>query len=318
VREGFAVRGLVRDSGRAGQLRASGVEVVTGDLKDGESLRQALAGIDLVFHAGAATRGDWQEYEQSTIQGTERLLDLSLTAGVRRFVHISSVAVYQAFGLARNAVIDENCPLEPLARKVGPYAHSKLEAEKKVFQYSRRGLPVVVLRPGLIYGPGGRVLFPHLGFPVREKLFLIIGDGGNLLPFTFLENTIDAILLAAVSDQAIGQAYNIVDGQEITVKEYLHRYMTATGSRYRVLPAPLPLLRYGIKMAEGLGNAGIMARGGPTVYGFCSKYQSLRYSSAKIRQELKWRPLVNLEGGLEKTFAWYLREGREGKREAGQ
>jgi nucleoside-diphosphate-sugar epimerase len=306
--EGFAVRALVRDKSRARHLKADGVEVVAGDLKDRESLRPAVEGMELVIHAGAATRGGWREYEQSTIEGTERILDLCLAASVRKFVHISSLAVYQVFGRESNMMIDESCPLEPLAKMVGPYTHSKVEAEKKVLQYSRRGLSTVIVRPGLIYGPRGRVLFPHLGFPVKKKLFITIGDGRTLLPFTFLENTIDAILLAATSDQASGQAYNIVDEQEITVNDYLLRFMAATGSRYRVLPAPLPLILFGVKMAEKLSKAGILAKSGPTVYGFSSKYKSLRYSSAKIRKELDWRPLITLEGGLEKTFAWYRRE----------
>jgi 2-alkyl-3-oxoalkanoate reductase len=308
--EGFAVRALVRDPARAHHLEAEGVEVVAGDLKNGESLRPAVEGIDTVFHAGAATRGDWQEYEQSTIEGTERILALSQAAGVRKFIHISSVAVYRAFGLAPNAIIDESFPLEPLARQVGPYAHSKVEAEKKVLRYAKQGLPVVIVRPGLIYGPRSRVLFPHLGFPVKGKLFITIGSGRNLLPFTYIENTIDAILLAAAGDEGAGQAYNIVDEQEITVQDYLGRFMAATGARYRVVTAPLPLILGAVKMAEGLGR--VLAKPGPTVYGFSSKYTSLRYSSAKIARELGWRPRVDLEEGLAKTFAWYMSGSRNG------
>jgi 2-alkyl-3-oxoalkanoate reductase len=307
ARDGFRVRALVRNRDRAAHLAADGVDVVIGDLKDRGSLQPAVEGVDLVFHAGAATRGDWREYEESTIAGTEHILELSQAAGVRKFVYVSSVSVYQVFGFERNAVIDENSPLESRPAKVGPYTYSKVEAEKKVLQYAQRGLPVSIIRPGLIYGPRGRVLFPHLGFPVKGRLFIIVGDGATTMPLTYIDNTIDAFLLAAASDQAVGRIYNVVDEQEITVADYLKRFMAATGTSFRVVRAPLSLIMNGIKMAERLKKAGFPATM-PTVYGFSSKYNGLRYDSAKIRNELSWSPRVALEEGLEKTFSWYRNE----------
>jgi 2-alkyl-3-oxoalkanoate reductase len=306
VHNASEVRALTRKTSRTDHLPKENVTLFYGDLKDKESLRRAIEGVDIVYHAGAAKRGSWEEFEASTIRGTEWMLELSLAAGVSRFVHISSLAVYQMNHLERNAVIDESCPMEPAPEKVGPYAHAKVEAEKLAFQFYNKGLPLVVVRPGLIYGPRGIVLFPHIGYAFKNRLFVIVGDGSNLLPLTYVDNTVEAIILAAQSEDAVGKAYTIVDEAEITQKKYLQRYLAATKVDLIVVSIPFPLLLGGVGLIEQLRKVGVLKqRATPSTYGLASKYKSVHFKVSRAKEELNWKPKVSLEEGLRKTFEWY-------------
>jgi 2-alkyl-3-oxoalkanoate reductase len=316
VREGHRVRVLARRMNRLEHLPRN-VEIAYGDLRDRVSLSRAMEGIEFVYHAGAAMGGGFEEFEESTIRGTKWMLELSLAAGVKRFIHISSLTVYEMSGWKRNSVIDESCPYPKDPRKVGPYAFSKVEAERLVSDYQSRGLPTVIVRPGIIYGPRGKVMFPHIGYNLPGNFFMLVGRGSNLLPLTYIDNTVDAILIAAENDRAVGQAFTIVDDEiEITQKQYLKRYLEATGDRWRVLPVPIGFILLPVSVLELAGKIGLVkGKHLPSRYSMAVKYCSLRYSSSKARKELNWQPKVGLEEGLRRTFGWYVR-GEEVEPEA--
>jgi nucleoside-diphosphate-sugar epimerase len=299
---GDAVRVLYRGTGGGSRLQTTKIEIARGDLKDRESLRKAIAGVDVVCHVAAAMSGSWREYTETTIQGTEWMLKLSQEAGVKRFVHISSITVYRTWNCGKEAVIDETCPWDPEPERLGPYAYSKIEAEKYAFQYLRQGLPVVVIRPGIIYGPGGRVIHPNVGYFMTKRLFLLVGTGDNPLPLTYVDNTVDGILLAISNDKAVGQAYNLVDGAAITQKEFLYRYRSAVDDRFATLSLPLPILLTGAIFARQLKRLG-MTSIVTTAYGLRAQYAKVRFDAAKARRELGWQPRITLEEGLRRTFA---------------
>lgn len=305
MHHGDQVRILARTAAKAETWRSKGVDVVYGDLADPTSLSSAVQEIDIVYHLGAAMGGGWDKYEEITVKGTQRMLEASLAAGVKRFVHISSLAVYQVYGLKRNAMVDETRPCDPMPEKVGPYSRSKVETEKLVLQFYGQGLPVTIVRPGLIYGPNGRVMFPHIGQFLKNKLFLLIGQGKNLLPFTYVENTVEAIRLAGVNEAAIGQIYQVVDDGEITQREYLKKFMVATEAQCPTLPIPFFLLVLAGFLADRLKSFGLLKTSTFSQYGVVSKYKSLRFDASKAKTDLQWAPKIGLDEGLSRTFAWY-------------
>jgi nucleoside-diphosphate-sugar epimerase len=301
VRQGDEVRALVRNTSKTNQLLQYGVDIVYGDLKDSETLQRAIEGMDIVYHAGAATSGSWQEYEESTIKGTERLLELSMQAGVKRFVHISSVVVYQVYGLAENTLVDENYPLEKAPENVGPYTYSKVEAEKLVLRFHQKGLPAVIVRPGLIYGCRD-IILPSIGYFLRDWLFVMIGKGDNWLPLTYIENTVDAILLAGSKKEALGQAYNIVDDDAITQRDYLRRFKSITCRKFLTVPVPFSLLLFLITLVEQARRLGLLNKATrPSKYGLVSKWNTLRFDASKAKKDLNWQPKVSFEEGS-RTF----------------
>ena len=270
-------------------------------MKDRDSLRRSVAGVDTVYHAAAAMRGPWQEFEETTIRGTEWMLDLSRKAGVGRFVHISSVTIYRTSGLPAGANIDETCPWDPEPERRGPYVHAKIEAERHAFRYMQEGFPVVVIRPGIIYGPGGRVMHPNVGYFLMKRMFLSVGKGDNPLPLTYVDNTVDGILLAASAQNAVGKAYNLVDGAAITQKEFLDRYRASVKDRFVTLSVPLPLLLLMAELARCLKKIGLPFIAS-TSYGFSAQYANIRLDASKAWRELGWKPRISLEEGLRRTF----------------
>jgi 2-alkyl-3-oxoalkanoate reductase len=319
--EGMAVTALVRPRSRIAHLPLDRITLVCGDLRDIESLRRAVKGVDLIVHAGAATRGEREEHEQSTVVGTRNVLEAGLEANVRRFVHISSLAVYGAIEPDRDVPIDEELPGDPDPERVGPYAWAKSEAEKHARDFHERGLPTVILRPGLIYGPRQHcrpVLPPHVGYHVPGfggRLFMMIGDGGNLLPLTYIDNVLDAVVLAARSEVAAGKTYNIVDEEPVTQRQYLSRCIEMGGGPQVVVPVPISVLLCAAAIAERVhrlgcffkgaaSNGGAAANGGPpTAYRLKHKFRSIRASALKARAQLGWSPRIGFEEGVRRMFS---------------
>ncbi|MEX0729684.1 MAG: NAD-dependent epimerase/dehydratase family protein [Aquisalimonadaceae bacterium] len=306
LQHGHRVRALVRrDSNAVEHVRGLGCEIAHGDLLDEASLRAAIAGTEVVYHLGAALTGTWQHIEAVTVRGTERMLRLSLEAEVDRFVHISSLAVYRMADIPENAIIDESRPLEPDPQRVGFYCRSKVEAERLVFDYHRRGLPVVVVRPGLVYGPRGNVFWPNIGY-LKNRICILPGSGDAFLPLTHVDNVVDAILLAGRAAGVVGKAYHIADGNGMTKTQYLRRYLAATGARARVVEMPLPLLSSPAAASELLAGLGFRVPF-PNRYALKSKYRGIRCDTSRAQWAMGWKPRVSLDEGLERTFAWYNR-----------
>jgi 2-alkyl-3-oxoalkanoate reductase len=297
VREGHEVTVLARQHSDTAHLPGT-VRVLRGDLDDARTCLGLMDGIDVVFHLGAATRGSWPEMERTTVEGTERLLLAALGAGVRRFVHVSSVVVYQLGGLANNTPLDESALLELRPREVGPYARSKIEAEKLVRAYQQQGLPTVILRPGLIFGPRGRDFWPNIGV-LKGRLCLLAGRGDDLLPLVHVEDVVHALMLAAITPEAVGRAYHVADPEGISKRVYLDLLGAARGRKLLVLPLPVGLLSALMRLAGGLQRVGLLRHKSlPGGYGLRCKYRGLRFDCARAIAELGWRPRQSLDQRL--------------------
>ncbi|HVM98085.1 MAG TPA: NAD-dependent epimerase/dehydratase family protein, partial [Candidatus Acidoferrales bacterium] len=151
--QGHNVRAFVRP-GRA--LPWSDVEPAFGDLAEPKSIDAAVNGVNFVVHAGARveTTGKWEEFAEANIRGTKRVIRAAMEAGVQRVVHISSLSVYD---VPRDGVtITEDSAYERETNARGHYSRSKLAADRLALWEAAHGAPVVVLRPGLLYGPGKR------------------------------------------------------------------------------------------------------------------------------------------------------------------
>src|SRR3954447_2971301 len=160
LKRGFRVRALVRETSDTRWLDAWGDEKVPGDLEDVDALRRGVDGVDWVFNC-AAKVGDWgtlDEFRRLNVEAFGHLLEAAVDARVERFVHVSSLGVYEGrdhFGT------DETVP--PAAESLDAYTRSKVEAEELALHYyEAKGLPISIVRPGFIYGPRDRTVLPKL------------------------------------------------------------------------------------------------------------------------------------------------------------
>lgn len=299
-RAGVDVVALVRDRSRASPELEARVGLVSGDVRSLEDVRAAVRGCSVVFHCAALTTNGapWSQHHETNVVGTENVLRAAREAGVRRVVHASSVAVYGLAPGNRDGSLDEAAPYgTPDAW--AHYMRAKIEADRLARRYAREeDLDVVVLRLGVLYGPGGG-RSPGKGLARVGPVRLVMGGGRNAMPYTHVDNAVDAMLLAAVSGEAAGKAYNVVDEPQRTVREAIRLADGSDGRRPVVLGVPTMPLTLGAALLEW--RARRKGQGTPprlTRYVVRSATRDLRYDTRRIREELGWRPRVGLEEGL--------------------
>jgi nucleoside-diphosphate-sugar epimerase len=297
LREGIEVRALVRP-GRSGC--DVGGELCEGDICEEASVAAAVHGVDWVVHAAAKveTAGTWEAFAEANVRGTRRVIRAAHGAGVRRIVHISSLSVY---AVPRHGVtITEESPYESEADARGPYSRSKLAADRIAFFEAERGAPVVVLRPGLLYGPGRR---PPLA---RQSVQgagcqLILATPGYTLPLSYVDNVADAVLLAATCADGVGKAFTIVD-ENVPQREYAAMYRNASGENWWPVFLPVGAIKVAARVLEA--GLGVIGKRSPVTYHQLRRAtDSAWYDRSRAESVLGWRPAVSVREGLNRTFA---------------
>jgi predicted dehydrogenase/nucleoside-diphosphate-sugar epimerase len=305
--KGKAVRALVRpNSFHLGRLKEMDVEILEGDLADPAVPLKAVEGIQTVYHAGSPMGGGWDEFKSAAVEATDRLIKVSLAAGVERFVQFSSLNVYDLLSAGKGAVIEEDWPLQKTGRITGPYAWAKIECEKMALRaYAEHGLGASIVRPGMVIGPKGRVFFPHLGYNFQDRTFVIIGGGRIELAITYVENTVEGVILAGTKPEAIGNIYNLVDDGTLTARQYIELFMETSKVPAKIVNMPYAAI-YGITMLyEAVSGLGLIKAGATSRDQLRWKQAMVSFANAKAKAELGWQPLVPLEEGLKRTFRWY-------------
>ena len=226
-----------------------GVEKVPGDLEDTESLRRGVAGADWVFNC-AAKVGDWgtlAEFRRLNVAALRLLLDAACDARVERFVHVSSLGVYA--GRDHHGT-DETVP--PAASSLDAYTRSKTEAEALVLKYHKeRSLPAAIVRPGFIYGERDRTVLPKLLMNLRRGTFAYFGSGEQALNCIYVKNLVHGIFLAAENPAALGEFFNLTDGEPVSKIRFVSRVAELAGLRPPTRHIPLGLARLLATVVEG-------------------------------------------------------------------
>jgi nucleoside-diphosphate-sugar epimerase len=275
------------------------IEVMPLNLLARGSLAPALQGVDAVIHAAAGTKGGVADMYMNSVIGTRNLLEALSGSAVRRVLLVSSFSVYRTVDLPEDDVLTESSPLETVGVEKGGYAYTKVQQEHLFREYqSRLGFDSVIVRPGVIYGPGGGAMSSRVGISALG-LFAALGRS-NLLPLNHVDNCADAIAHAA-SHAPGDSVFNLVDDDLPTCSQYLSGYRRRV-KKLRVLPLPYALL---MQAAKWLTN--YSARSGGqlpavlTPYVVRSMYRPLRYSNQAIKA-LGWSPIVKTEQGLAEFF----------------
>ena len=296
----WTVSVLARHVARARKLPAS-VALIRGELDDDGTVRDALREIEVLFHLAAATAGPWETHRRITVEGTRRVLALAREAGVRRFVLVSSIAVYDKRGLTPGMIVDESAPLLPAAASAGAYARGKLEAERLAREASSAGLEVVIVRPGLVYGEK-RLSFNHLG-----ELFgsgrIAYGRPSLLLPLVEARSCAHALVELAKSPRAAGRTYHVVDAHDTTRRDYLGALERLTGHRQRVVYLPTWPVAAVCGTLGALGRLAKLPQAADWSAGkVLTRAVELRYDTAALERDTDWRPQRALEPGLARAL----------------
>jgi nucleoside-diphosphate-sugar epimerase len=283
------------------QKRNATVEVTGGSLTSPQAAAKLLDGVDVVYHVAAALKGQPADMFANTVVSSKNLLEGILLQGRPiKVVLVSSFSVYGAGDLPPGAVVDESTPLEPRPEKRDLYGQCKLRQEQLFWEYHRgKGIPLTVLRPGVIYGPRGSALSSRIGLKM-PGIFLFMG-GDNLLPLTYVENCAEAIVYAGRHAPGKGEVYNVLDDDLMSCREFFRRY-TREVEPLRSVTLPYPLLKAASSLVERYHH---YSRGQLpailTPYKVAAIWKGTTFDNQKLKA-LGWRPTISTEEGLRRTF----------------
>ncbi len=276
------------------------IQLLYGDLGDPDAVDRAVQGIDLVFHLGATMRGGLAEFTSGTVWGTRNIVDACERHGVRKLVYVSSMTVLHNAGHLPDAPVTEKFPYEPFAARRGLYSQTKLEAERTVLQAAEENrIHAVVLRPGQIYGPGAGKAPPAGAITIGGR-WVVVGSGAHYVPLVYIENVVDALMLAAQQDLPNGAIYQLVDPEGIRQKEYVN-WVRRSGRRVRVSYVPAWLLK-----CAGLGILALsktLRRPAPfSPYRVDSITPLWPCDCTAAHTQLGWTPRFSIQEGMAITF----------------
>jgi len=298
--EGATVRVLARPSPRADDLESSGAQVVRGHLGDSEVTARAVKGADVVFHIAAKVNppGTKNDFFETNSFGTECVLRVSLESDVGMVIYLSSLSVY---GLVRSGErIDESTGYDPAPQFRDYYAQSKIAADALAVSFAERtGLPVVILRPGLIYGPGRPLPLGLLGFSVG-RTNVVFGKPSLRVPLNYTENLLDAMQLVSKLPNRGLRQYNIVDDDEQTLGQY-HAILSES-QRKRTVYFPSWPLRAGLPLAETVMRIlPLEPSARASLRQVRRAMQDRWYITRQIREETGWAPKVAIRDAVRRT-----------------
>jgi nucleoside-diphosphate-sugar epimerase len=317
---GFAnLRCFVRPSSHLGRLQkvlgkfdaGRNVELVTGDLLSREDCRKAAEGISIIYHLAAGMEKSFAGAFMNSALTTRNLMDAFLRYGQpKRFVNVSSFAVYSTLSLNRGELLDESCPLEDAPQeRFDAYGFGKLKQEELVKEYGKKyKLPYVILRPGYVFGPGKTELNGRVG--VGTFGFLIQVNGSNFLPLTFVDNCAEAIILAGLKANVDGEIFNVVDDELLTGLQFLKAYKKRVKS-FRSIRIPYfagywlcSLWEKYSKWSKGQLPPAFNRRR------CAAEWKGNRYSNQKLKHRLGWKPRVPMEQAMETFLAQFESNGQ--------
>jgi predicted dehydrogenase/nucleoside-diphosphate-sugar epimerase len=302
LREGNRVRIFVRRPPEPEFMKDSNVEVFLGDLGDPTAVDLAVAGTEIVYHLGAAMKGSAHDHERATVCGTQNIVDSVLRRDGQRLVYISSLSCLDAASSRRGTVVREDWPVEPSPTKRGAYTQAKTAAEKIVRDAVRdRHLRAVLLRPGRVFGPGMSLLTPEVARRVGS-VFVVLGDGTRELSLVYVEDVIDAIILAAETSKFDGRVFHIVDRTQITQNQVVRNYIAKNAKTAKVIHVPVAIV-YSLALGfEVLSR--VLNRPAPlSIYRVKSALARMQFDSTRAENELGWQPRIGVACGLEETMA---------------
>lgn len=303
----YEVRAMVRPIEDASYLRTlREVEVVNGDLTDAVSLRWAVQGVQRVFNVAAKT-GPWgleDVYRAVNVQGVANLIHAAIDAGVQRVVHTSSITVY---GHHLRGIVTED---HPYHAEDNPYSRSKIAGEKLITNLVRdAGAPVVIVRPGWMYGPRDSASFGRFVSLVESGKGFLIGSGENIVPVVYVRDAAQGLIKASeAGDEVIGRAYTLAGDRQVTQAEYLNTIADALDVPHIVRRVPFSALYASGRAAELVWQTLGRRKATPppvTTYGVTLLGRDQQFSIERARRELAYAPEFDVKRGVAEGVRWY-------------
>ena len=301
------IRCLARPTSNLGRLKheidsrgaADRVEILMRSLLSRDDCSEIGRGVPLIYHLAVAGTKAFSDAFLNSVVTTRNLLDAAIEGKrLRRFVNVSSFAVYTNRGKPKWRLLDETCPVETHpGTRAEAYCYAKVKQDELVVNYGKRfGVPYVIVRPGSVYGPGKDFISGRVGVD-SFGLYLHFG-GSNPIPFTHVDNCAEAIVLAGLKAGIEGEVFNVVDDNLPTSRRYLRLYKNNVRSFKSVyIPHALSYLFCWLWEEYARWSHDQL----PPVFTrreWAATWKKTGFSNHKIKDLLGWKPLVPTGEGL--------------------
>ncbi|MGH8195791.1 MAG: NAD-dependent epimerase/dehydratase family protein [Woeseiaceae bacterium] len=286
------------------ELREWGATVVIGSVTDRDVLQRCMPGVDVVQHVAAAFREmnvDDAYYRKVNVEGTRNVLEIALANGVKKVIYFSTCGVH---GNVDHPPAAEDAPIQP----ADYYQRTKYEAEPIVREFVHKGLKCLIIRPAAIYGPGDPERFWMIFKRVAGGTFPIFGSGKTLYHPLYIDNLVDASILAMQSERGDGEAYLIADEEYVEIETLVREIAHVLNVDLKVPHFPvMPLVVTGHILEKVCKPFGIV----PPIFPRRVDWyrQNRAFDISKAKRDLGYNPQVPLREGLRRTAAWYKENG---------
>jgi nucleoside-diphosphate-sugar epimerase len=288
---------------------AASVELIHGNLLSIDHCNMATKGVTVIFHVAAGMEKTFPGCFMNSALTTKTLLDASLqSTTLKRFVNVSSFAVYSNWNIARRGLLDEGCEIETqFMKRFDAYCFGKTKQDEIVMEYGRQyKIPYVIVRPGVIYGPQARAAIHSRVGIGTFGVFLHIG-GSNRIPLTYIDNCADAIVLAGIKNGVDGEVFNVVDDDLPTSRQFLRMYKEKVKS-FKSLFVPYRAFYLFCYLWEKYSAWSF----GQLPMAFnrrkcAAEWKGNCYSNQKLKELLAWKPKMPTSAGLIRHFEYFRR-----------
>lgn len=300
---GANVRVLVRRPNRDRRIKdLRNITQVVGDITDAESVMQAVVGCDFAVHV-AVSYGTLAEQRAVNVEGTRNVARACAQNGVKRLVHISSLAAY---GYAVQGVVTEAHALAPSRE---PYSMTKAEAEHALLEEAGAGnLSYSIVRPGGIYGAYSGLWTLNLFKLAKRQPIIFLGDGNANAPLVYVDDLIDLILLCLTHENAHHEAFNAVYDPPYTWRNLLMEYASLRHNSPRWVGVPLWLVKPIVALVSATAPDLTPRKALKDMMGYLMG--EVRYSTEKARELLNWTPKTTLTMGVQACQPYLQEKGQ--------
>jgi nucleoside-diphosphate-sugar epimerase len=300
--EGARVRALARRPEKGEFLRIlNDVELVKGDIINPEPIVEIMNGCDIVFHAAASMAGSFKRQYITNVESTRKIGQVAIRAKVKRFVHVSTIAVY-AYRV--HGEVGEDTPFNP---GDDPYNITKAEAENRLKEIaSKDGLAYSIIRPGMIYGPRSNMWTRTMFNLAKRCPTPFVGSGqGSAFPI-YVDDVVDMMLVLATHPSAVGEAFHCTPDPSPTWREFLSAYSRLAGHN-RWLPIPPLLVKMCASIVGLIARPQTQAKALPDMVSLSQR--QVTFKMTKARDLLGWQPTVDLPTGVQRCAPWLRDKG---------
>lgn len=285
------------------------IEIIRGNLLSPDDCKKATKGVSVIFHLAAGIEKSFPGCFLNSVVTTRNLLDSILqNKSFKRFLNVSSFAVYSGTNIKRGGLLDEKCDIETNSHlRFEAYTYGKIKQDELLLEYNKKhNIPYVIMRPGIVYGPGKKYILGRVGIDTFG-VFLHIG-GSNIFPLSYVENCAEAIMLAGIKKGVDGEIFNIVDDELPTCRKFLKMYkknainFKSIYVPYRIFYIFCYLWEKYSKWSKGQLPLAFNRRR------CAAGWKGNRYSNHKLKDLLGWKPKIPFDEASKRYFE-YLRNG---------